>query len=118
MWPNVMNKRFPNSLNQETLVASNLYHGLYYSSRNHSHIYWQVCDTAYLRIRRISGCTLSFKSLKSPLLQKCLNGLIHTEQITSSSLVVHLKLKCLLKKQTQYDIIEAKIYYIQLFLKE
>ena len=30
----------------------------------------------------------------------------------SSSLAVHLKLKCLLKKQTQYNIIKAKKYYI------
>ena len=30
-----------------------------------------------------------------------------------SSLVVHLKLKCLLKKQTHDDIIEAKEVYIQ-----
>ena len=29
MWPNVMNERFHNSLNQETLEVSNLYHGLY-----------------------------------------------------------------------------------------
>ena len=36
------------------------------------------------------------------------------ELITSSSLAVHLKLKCLLKKQTQYDMIEAKKFYIQL----
>ena len=28
MWQNVMNERFPTSLNQETLAASNLYHGL------------------------------------------------------------------------------------------
>ena len=45
-----MNERFPTSLNQETLEASNLYHGLRYLSRNHSHIDWKVCDTAYLRI--------------------------------------------------------------------
>ena len=51
---------------------------------------------------------LSFNSLKTLLLKKCLYGLIHAEQITSSSLVVHLKFKCLLKKPTQYDIIEAK----------
>ena len=36
-----------------------------------------------------------------------------TEQITSSSLVVHLKLNCLLKKLTHGDIIEAKEVYIQ-----
>ena len=35
------------------------------------------------------------------------------EQITSSSLVVHLKLKCLLKKPTHDDIIDAKEVYIQ-----
>ena len=37
------------------------------------------------------------------------------EQITSSSLVVHvqLKLKCLLKKPTHDDIIQAKKVYIQ-----
>ena len=34
-----------------------------------------------------------------------------------SSLVVHLKLKCLLKKPTQDDIIEAKDFYIQLFFE-
>ena len=28
MWPNVMNERFNSSFNQETVVASNLYHGL------------------------------------------------------------------------------------------
>ena len=39
------------------------------------------------------------------------------EQITSSSLVVHLKLKCLLKKPTQDDIIEAKELNIQLFFE-
>ena len=33
----------------------------------------------------------------------------------SSSLVVHLKLKCLLKKPTQDDIIEAKEFYIPFF---
>ena len=38
---------------------------------------------------------------------------MHTEQITSSSLVVHLKLECLLKKPTHDDIIEAKEFYIQ-----
>ena len=70
MWPNVMNERFPTSLNQETLEASNLYHGLCKSSRNNSHIDLQVCDTAYLRILRLSGCTLSFNSLTSPLLKK------------------------------------------------
>ena len=31
----------------------------------------------------------------------------------SSSLVIHLKLKCLLKKPAQDDIIEAKEAYIQ-----
>ena len=36
---------------------------------------------------------------RSPLLMKCLNGLIHKEQITSSSLVVQLKLNRLVKKQ-------------------
>ena len=35
------------------------------------------------------------------------------EQITSSSLVVHLKLKCLLKEPARDDIIEAKEVYIQ-----
>ena len=45
-------------------------------------------------------------------LKKCLNDRIHTEQITSSSLVVLLKLKCLLKKPTHDDIIEAKEVYI------
>ena len=35
------------------------------------------------------------------------------EQITSSSLVVQLKLRCLLKKPTHNDIIEAKSVYIQ-----
>ena len=39
--------------------------------------------------------------------------MFNTEQITSSSLVVHLKLKCLLKKPTHDDIIEAKEVYIQ-----
>ena len=36
------------------------------------------------------------------------------EQTTSSSLVVHLKLRCLLKKIAHGDIIEAKKVYIQL----
>ena len=36
------------------------------------------------------------------------------EQITSSMLVVQFKLKCLLKKPTYDDIIEAKEFYIQL----
>ena len=35
----------------------------------------------------------------------------------SSSLVVQLKLKCLLKKPTQDNIIEAKGFYIQLFFE-
>ena len=35
----------------------------------------------------------------------------------SSSLVVHLKLKCFLKKPTQDKIIEAKKFYIQLFFE-
>ena len=35
----------------------------------------------------------------------------------SSSLVVQLKLKCLLKKPTQDNIIEAKEFYIQLFFE-
>ena len=75
----------------------NLYYGLCWSSRNHSHIDLQVCDTAYFLIWRLSGCTLPFDGLKSPLhvhvLKKCLNGLIHTEQIMSSiGFVVQLKL--------------------------
>ena len=45
-----MNERFPTSLNQETPEASNLYHGLRLASRNHSHIDWQVSDTAYFHI--------------------------------------------------------------------
>ena len=35
------------------------------------------------------------------------------EQITLSSLVVHLKLKCLLKKLTHNDVIEATEVYFQ-----
>ena len=35
------------------------------------------------------------------------------EQITSSSLVLQLKLKCLLKKPAHDDIIEAKEVYIK-----
>ena len=35
------------------------------------------------------------------------------KQILSSSLVLQLKLKCLLKKPTNDDIIEAKEVYIQ-----
>ena len=35
------------------------------------------------------------------------------EQITSSSLVAQLKLKCLLRKPTQDDIIEAQEVYTQ-----
>ena len=45
-----MSERFPTSLNQETREASNLYYGFCQSSMNHSHIDWQVCGTAYLRI--------------------------------------------------------------------
>ena len=45
--------------------------------------------------------------------KKCSNGLIHTEQITSSGLVEQLKLKCLLKVPTHDDIIKAKEVYIQ-----
>ena len=39
------------------------------------------------------------------------------EQITSPSLVVQLKLECLLKKPTQDDIIKAKEFYIQLYFE-
>ena len=46
-------------------------------------------------------------------LKKCLNGQIHTEEITPSSLLVQLKQKCLLRKPTHDDIIEAKEVYIQ-----
>ena len=35
----------------------------------------------------------------------------------SSSLVVQLKVKCLLKKPTKVDIIEAKEFYIQLYFE-
>ena len=45
-----MHEQFSTSLNQEAPEASNLYHGLSWSSRNHSHIDWHVCDAAYLRI--------------------------------------------------------------------
>ena len=38
---------------------------------------------------------------------------LNNEQITSSSLVVNLKLKCLPKKPTHIDIIEGKEVYIQ-----
>ena len=50
MLANVMNEKFPTSLNQETLEASNLCDGLCKSSRYHSHIDWQIYDTAYFRI--------------------------------------------------------------------
>ena len=40
---------------------------------------------------------------------------LNSEQKTSSISVEHLKLKCLLKKPSQDDIIEAKEFYIQLF---
>ena len=39
------------------------------------------------------------------------------EQITSSSLVVQLKLKCLLKKPAHYDITGAKDFNIQVYFE-
>ena len=44
--------------------------------------------------------------------------MFHTEQIKLSSLVVLLKLKCLLKKPALVDIIEAKEFYIQLYFEK
>ena len=45
---------------------------------------------------------------------QCLNSY---RAIKSSSLVVQLKLKCLLKEPTHDDIIEAKKFYIQLSIE-
>ena len=45
----------------------NLLHGPRKSSRDQSHIVWQVC----LLIWRLSFCTLSFGGLSSPLIKKC-----------------------------------------------
>ena len=39
------------------------------------------------------------------------------EQIASLSLVEQCKVKCLLKKSTHDDIIEAKEFYIQLYFE-
>ena len=61
----------------------------------------------------LSVCILSFDDLKYPLLKKRFSDYVLTEQITSSSSVVQLKLKCL-QKPTHDDIIEAKEFYIQL----
>ena len=63
---------------------------------------------------RLSACTLSFDGFKSPLLKKCFSDLNLYEAVTSSGLVVQLKLKCLLMKPTYDDIIEAKEVYSQL----
>ena len=61
-----------------------------------------------------SVCTLSFDGLKSPLLKKCFSDLNLYEAVTSSDLVVQLKLMILLMKPTHDDIIEAKEVYIHL----
>ena len=60
------------------------------------------------RMHTPSPCTLSFDSLKSPLLKKCFSELSLYESVTSSDLVAQLKLKFLLMKSTHDDIIEAK----------
>ena len=55
---NIIYEKIPTSLNQETLEVSNVCHILLrLTSRNHPHINWHVCDTAYLAF--IVG-TLSF----------------------------------------------------------
>ena len=55
-----------------------------------------------------------FVTLKSPLLKKCFTDLNLYEAVKSSSLVVQLKLKCLLMKPTHDDIIVAKEVFSQL----
>ena len=58
MSQNIIYEKIPTSLYQETREISNLCHILLrLSLRNHPHINWQVCDTAYLAF--IVG-TLSF----------------------------------------------------------
>ena len=42
----VISERFQTSLNKDTRAVSNICHGPRWSSRNHSHIVLQVCDTA------------------------------------------------------------------------
>ena len=53
-------------------------------------------------------CTLSLDDLKSPLLKKFSVTKFIQSKLTLSSSVVQLKLKCLLKKPTHDDILEAK----------
>ena len=65
---------------------------------------WQVCDTT---------CLLFF-GLKSPLSKKYFSDLNLYEAVKSSGSVVQLKLKCLLMKPTQDDIIKTKKVYSQL----
>ena len=60
------------------------------------------------RFWRSSVCTLSFYGLKSPLVKKCFSDLNLYKTLTSSDLVVQLKLKLLLMKSTHDNIIEAK----------
>ena len=57
---------------------------------------------------RSSVCTLSFDGLNSPLLKKCFSDLNLYEAVTSSDLVVQLKLKFDLMKPTHDDTIKAK----------
>ena len=75
---------------------------------------WQVCDTVRLLILGLSVCTLSFVGLKSPLLMKCFRDHDLYEAVKSSNLAVQLKLKCLLMKPTQDDVIKANKVYSQL----
>ena len=54
------------------------------SSKNHSHIVWQVCDTACLLFWRLFACNLSFDSLKSSILKKCFSNLNLYKAVKSS----------------------------------
>ena len=58
-------------------------------------------------------CSNEVDGLKSPLLEKCFSDLNLYEAEKSSGLIVQLKLKCLLMKQTHDDIIEANEVKIQ-----
>ena len=87
------------------------------SSRNKSHIVWQVCDAARLLIWRLSVCTLSFDGLKPHLLKKCFSDLILYEAVKPSGLTVQLNIKFFLMKPTHEYITKAKEVYIQVYFE-
>ena len=69
-----MNEIFPISLNQETLEASNCINE-FVSHREITLILNGRSAKQHICVYDVlSGCTLSFNSLKSPLLKKYLNG--------------------------------------------